>query len=63
MYPGDACRMCNTQKESQEHILETCRTIHKDIALKTNIEGTFQENKENIIETVARIQKIIEFVN
>jgi hypothetical protein len=63
MYPNNVCRMCNLQEETQEHILETCTSIHKDNTLRTTKEDTFQDNIDNLIETVARIQKTMEIVN
>ena len=41
-YPNINCRACGKDPETQEHVLETCKVIHKDKETKVSLEDIFQ---------------------
>ncbi len=48
--------MCMEEEESQQHILNECKTLHRDNSTKVKIEEIFTQDTK---ETVVKIQDIL----
>ena len=59
-YPNKMCRMCNTETETQEHVLQDCKTLHPDNTTKITTNQIFEENTDKLRNTATQIQSIIE---
>ena len=62
-YNQPSCRLCNDPLETQEHILEECKTIHKDESTKIHIEEIFNEDTNSLRTTAERIRTIMQQLN
>lgn len=56
------CRKCNNKDETQEHILNECKSLHKDENLKVTKTEIFENNIENLKKVAAKIEKIMEIL-
>ena len=59
-YKDTKCRMCNTEEETQKHILEECRNIDRSETGKITEEEIFTEEIEKIKITARKINRIRE---
>ena len=60
MFRDTTCRMCNTEEENQEHILEICTGMDRREIGTVTTADIFEENTENLKETARTIMKIME---
>ena len=59
-YPDTTCRACGKETETQEHVLETCQTLHPDPSTKVNT-GEIFGDAPNALQVVAqKIRKSLE---
>ena len=58
-HPNQTCRICDTEPETQIHILTQCPFIHKDDSTKVNIKDIFDENVNNTRTTAKKMEKIM----
>ncbi len=60
MFKNDMkCRACGHPQESQNHILNECKTIHPNNSLKITPHQIFTENIPTLKTTAAKIQQIM----
>ena len=62
-YSTNICRLCNMAEETQEHILEQCKTIHKDITTTVKKHELFSKIIEELKQTVKKITRIMTILN
>ncbi len=58
-YRGTVCRKCNTEEETQEHVLDHCTAIHANEESKVKIIDLFKEETVEIKETAKKIKTIM----
>ena len=59
-YPDNTCRACGSETETQEHVLETCQTIHENPDSKVSKNDLFNEDPTALQETSKRIRNTLE---
>jgi hypothetical protein len=57
-YANLKCRWCNEEKETQEHVLETCLGIHKDEESKVTLDKLFTDNLDELRQQAKRLANI-----
>ena len=62
-YPDITCRACKKEAETQEHVLETCQTIHQNEETKTSKDEIFNEDPDALQVTAEKIRKNLEKLN
>lgn len=53
------CRMCKSQEETQQHILNECQALHTDNTTKIDPKDLFTQNKHSLNEIAIKIEKIL----
>ena len=59
-YPDITCRACGSEPETQEHVLETCQTIHENPDSTVSKNDIFNEDPSALQETAKRIRTSLE---
>ena len=59
-HQNDTCRKCNTQPETQEHVLEQCQSIHHNNSTKVTIEQIFSDDIQKLRQTIRQIDKAMQ---
>ena len=59
-YENNTCRLCGIEEETQDHILNICKIIHKDETLKTPTSDLFDNNIAKLKQTANRISIIMQ---
>ena len=59
-HTDQTCRACKTEAETQDHILQGCKTIHQDETTKVKHEDIFSESTDTLRETANKIGEILE---
>jgi len=54
-YPSLKCRRCDAADETQEHVLETCKSLHPDPSHSVKKEEIFSNNPVELRETARKI--------
>ncbi len=54
------CRVCRTQVETQQHILEECVELHEDETTKVTKDDIFKEDVYHLKEIANKLQKTME---
>jgi hypothetical protein len=63
MFSDIICRKCGSEQETQEHILEKCKTIHKDNSLIVTKYDIFKDfNMQETSRIASKIDKVMELV-
>ena len=62
-YTSLTCRACYKEEETQQHVLETCATLHPDETTKTNQDEIFTEDIPTLILTADKITLTMEKLN
>ena len=62
-YRDTTCRACGREPETQEHVLETCQTIHPDPRTKVNTVEIFKDDPGELQVTAMRIRTSLEKLN
>ncbi len=57
------CRSCDTQDESQNHILVECHGLHSDESTQVTIRDIFNEDPKELIKTVTKLQNTLDKLN
>ena len=52
--------MCNTEPESQEHVLQECEILHLENSTKVTTNQIFEENTDKLRKTATIIQSVME---
>ena len=61
-YENTTCRLCKTEEETQNHILNICTVIHTDDKLKTPYEEIFNEETNKLTITAQKIDSILKIL-
>ena len=56
------CRMCNTEPETQEHVLEQCKEIHKDNTMRTTKDEIHETDCEKLKTASHKIDRIMQII-
>ena len=59
-YPDVKCRACNNENETQEHVLETCQSLHQDPSNKVSKKDIFEEDPSALQVTANKIRTSLE---
>ncbi len=59
-YPDTTCRKCKNEEETQEHILEQCKQLHKNNETKITKTDIFETDPIKLKTTAERIVTLIE---
>lgn len=63
MYQDTICRLCRTEEENQEHVLESCTSDIRKTAGKVTTQDIFEEDYKKLKETAKNLYKIMELYN
>ena len=58
-YPNQTCRLCHTQPETHQHILEECPVLHKNDDSKVTVKEIFNENVSSLKTTCKKLEAIM----
>ena len=58
-YKNLACRACQKETETQEHVLAACPAIHKDNTTTVEKYEIFMENHKELAKTAEKIAAVI----
>ena len=61
-YENTVCRLCKTEEETQNHILNLCTMIHKDDKLNTTQEEIFSDDTTKLTHTATKINSILKIL-
>jgi hypothetical protein len=56
------CRACGQERETQTHVLNECKTIHKGTRTKVHSEDIFTEDTNELKETANKIKNIVKII-
>ena len=59
-HKDNTCRGCKAEPETQQHVLENCKQIHKNESTKVPSSEYFTDNIQTLIKSSENIQLILE---
>ena len=61
-YQNNLCRLCNETNETQEHVMEECKIIHRNEETKVRKSDLFNKTTEELRETAKKVENIIKII-
>ena len=58
-YQNEQCRGCNAEKETQDHVLNTCKTLHTEENSKVTTANIFKTNPEELKKSARKIGTVM----